>query len=206
MQSIEIEKENLIKEINQKVKESASTQIIIAKDIQDIKTTDFIEQLLGFMQRDENVGVISPRIIHKYTSSQYNGTVYGVDENKIGYLDYVDVAGSFGYVTRGAVVENYSIIKSECIMTSKKNIEKSGYLNENMDYSDAIADLSFELFKHQNKLNIINPHIELETLEITKKEGKNLFFEKWEKDLKIPDPNYNINLRFKEGKLFQTKL
>ena len=66
-------------------------------------------------------------------------------------------------------------------MTSKKNIEKSGYLNENMDYSDAIADLSFELFKHQNKLNIINPHIELETLEITKKEGKNLFFEKWEK-------------------------
>lgn len=206
MQSIEIEKENLIKEINQKVKESASTQIIIAKDIQDIKTTDFIEQLLGFMQRDENVGVISPRIIHKYTSSQYNGTVYGVDEDKIGYLDYVDVAGSFGYVTRGAVVENYSIIKSECIMTSKKNIEKSGYLNENMDYSDAIADLSFELFKHQNKLNIINPHIELETLEITKKEGKNLFFEKWEKDLKIPDPNYNINLRFEEGKLFQTKL
>lgn len=205
MQSIEVEKENLIKEINQKIKESESTQIIIAKDIQDIKTQDFIEQLLGFMQRDANVGVISPRIIHKYTSSQYNGTVYGIDKDKMGYLDYIDVAGSFGYVTRGAVVENYSIIKSECIMTSKENIENAGYLNECMDYSDAIADLSFELFKHQNKLNIINPHIELETLEITKKEGENLFFKKWEKDLNVPDPNYNINLRFEEGKLFKLK-
>lgn len=205
IQSVEIEKENLIKEINQKVKESASTQIIIAKDIQDIKTPDFIEQLLGFMQRDDNVGVISPRIIHKYTSSQYNGTVYGIDKDKIGYLDYIDVAGSFGYITRGAVVENYSIIKSECITISKENIEKAGYLNDKMDYSDAIADLAFELFKNQNKLNIINPHIELETLETTKKEGKNLFFEKWENDLKIPDPNYNINLKFEKDNLFKIK-
>lgn len=174
---------------------------MFVKDIQDIKTKDFIEQLLGFVQRGD-VGVISPRIIYKYTSSQYNGTVYGRDKDKIGYLDYTDVAGSFGYITRGAVVQNYSIIKSECIMVNKSDLEKVGHLDEKMDYSDAISDLAFSLYKNYNKLNVINPHIELEALEITNKTGKNEFFEKWEKELNIPDPNYNVNLKFEKNKLF----
>lgn len=199
-----VKEKNLSKEINHELKKCNENYIIIAKDIQDIKTKNFIEQLLGFSQRNDT-GVISPRIIHKYTSSQYNGTVYGIDNDKIGYLDYIDVAGSFGYVTRGAVVQNYSIIKSECIMISRKNLETVNYLDENMDYSDAIADISFELFKKQNKLNVINPHIELETLEITNKYGENNFFKKWKEELKIPDPNYNINLRFDKNNLFKVK-
>lgn len=182
----EIENNQIIKEINKIIRQSEHKQIIIAKDIQDIKTPDFIEQLLGFIQRGD-VGVISPRIIYKYTSSQYNGTVYGIDKEKIGYLDYIDVAGSFGYITRGAVIQNYSIIKSECIMVSREDIENVNYLDETMDYEDAIADLSFELNKKHKKLNVINPHIELETLEKTNKTGKNNFFKKWNKELSIPD-------------------
>ena len=27
-------------------------------------------------------------------------------------------------------------------------------------------------------------------------------FEKWEKELNIPDPNYNVNLKFEKNKLF----
>ncbi len=200
----EIENNQIIKEINKIIRESEHKQIIIAKDIQDIKTPDFIEQLLGFIQRGD-VGVISPRIIYKYTSSQYNGTVYGIDKEEIGYLDYIDVAGSFGYITRGAVIQNYSIIKSECIMVSREDIENVNYLDETMDYEDAIADLSFELNKKHKKLNVINPHIELETLEKTNKTGKNNFFKKWNKELSIPDPNYNINLKFEKDNLFRIK-
>lgn len=200
----EVEKEQIISKINQSVKETDASYIIIAKDMQNIKTNNFIEQMLGFVQR-KNVGVISPRIIYKYMSSQYNGTVYGIDKDKIGYLDYIDVAGSFGYITRGAVIENYSIIKSECVMVSKENLENVGFLNEGMDYEDAIADLSFELFKNQEKLNVINPHIELETLEITQKTGNNEFYKKWEKYLKQPDPNYNINLRFEKDNMFKIR-
>ena len=199
--SIEIETKDVIKTLNQLIEKTDSDQIMFVKDIQDIKTKDFIEQLLGFVQRGD-VGVISPRIIYKYTSSQYNGTVYGRDKDKIGYLDYTDVAGSFGYITRGAVVQNYSIIKSECIMVNKSDVQKIGRLDEKMDYSDAIADLAFSLYKNYNKLNVINPHIELEALEITNKTGKNEFFEKWEKKLGVPDPNYNVNLKFEKGKLF----
>ena len=187
------------------IEKTDSDQIMFVKDIQDIKTKDFIEQLLGFVQRGD-VGVISPRIIYKYTSSQYNGTVYGKDKDQIGYLDYTDVAGSFGYITRGAIVQNYSIIKSECIMVNKNDLEKIGYLNEKMDYSDAIADLAFSLYKNYNKLNVINPHIELEALEITNKTGKNEFFKKWEKELSIPDPNYNVNLKFEKNKLFKVNV
>ncbi len=203
--SIEIEKKDIIKTLNQLIEKTDSDQIMFVKDIQDIKTKDFIEQLLGFVQRGD-VGVISPRIIYKYTSSQYNGTVYGKDKDQIGYLDYTDVAGSFGYITRGAIVQNYSIIKSECIMVNKNDLEKIGYLNEKMDYSDAIADLAFSLYKNYNKLNVINPHIELEALEITNKTGKNEFFKKWEKELSIPDPNYNVNLKFEKNKLFKVNV
>lgn len=195
---------NIIKDLNIFAKECNSKQIAFIKDVQDIKTKDFIEQLLGFVQRGD-VGVISPRIIYKFTSSQYNGTVYGIDNEKIGYLDYIDVAGNFGYITRGAVVQNYSIIKSECIMINKTDLEKVGYLNEKMDYSDAFANLSFELAKKYKKLNVINPHIELECLEITPKTGDNEFYKRWEKELKNPDPNYNINLKFEKNELFKVK-
>lgn len=201
---IKISDNNLILEINNVVSKTNAEQIIIAKDIQDIKTENFIEQLIGFVQREE-VGVVSPRIIYKFQSTQYNGTIYGIDSNNIGYLDYIDVAGSFGYVTRGAVVQNFSIIKSECIMVSKENLLKVNGLNTSMDFSDSLADVSFSLFKRFNKLNVINPHIELETLEKTLKNGENKFFQKWENELKIPDPNYNVNLRFEENKLFKIK-
>lgn len=201
---IVIEKDRIISKFNELAKQVESEQIIFAKDIQDIKTKDFIEQLLGFIQRGD-VGVISPRIIYKYTSSQYNGTVYGIDKEKIGYLDYTDVAGSFGYITRGAVVQNYSIIKSECIMVNKKDLEEAGFLDQKMDYTDAFANLAFTLFKKYKKLNVINPHIELETLEITQKTGKNIFYENWKKELNKPDPNYNVNLRFEKNELFKVK-
>lgn len=200
----QIDKENVVNEINKIIREIESKTIIIAKDIQNIKTNDFIEQMLGFVQRG-NVGVISPRIIYKNLSLQYNGTVYGIDKDKTGYLDYLDTAGSFGYITRGAVVENYSIIKSECIMVSKENLEKVNYLDEEMDYEDAFANLAFELFKNHNLLNIINPHIELETLDLTKKSGENNFYKKWKEYLKVPDPNYNINLKFEKNNLFKIK-
>lgn len=196
--------DKIINKLNELSKTTECEQIIFAKDIQDIKTKDFIEQLLGFIQRGD-VGVITPRIIYKYTSSQYNGTVYGIDQEKIGYLDYTDVAGSFGYITRGAVVQNYSIIKSECIMVNKSDLEKVGFLSEDMDYCDALADLSFTLFKKHQKLNVINPHIEIECLEITQKQGKNKFYQKWEKELQKPDPNYNVNLKFEKNQLFKVK-
>ena len=198
-----IDEKRIVAKLNEIAKEIDSKQIIFAKDVQDIKTKDFIEQLLGFAQRGD-VGVISPRIIYKYTSSQYNGTIYGVDKEKTGYLDYTDVAGSFGYITRGTVVQNYSIIKSECIMVNKSDLEKNGYLTEKMDYTDCFADLSFALFKNK-KLNIINPHIEIECLEITQKQGENKFYKKWEKELQIPDPNYNVNLKFEKNELFKVK-
>jgi len=111
------------------------------------------------------VGVISPRILYQLTGLQYNGTIYGVDKNKIGYLDYIDVAGSFGYVTRGAVVQNYSIVKSECVMVNRQDLIARGLLEESMNYMEALADFSFEQFEKCKKWNVINPHIELEVLE-----------------------------------------
>ena len=78
-------------------------------------------------------------------------------------------------------------------MVNKEDLANVGYLAENMDYSDSIADLAFTLFKKYNKLNVINPHIELESLEITEKTGKNEFYEKWKNKLNKPDPNYNGN-------------
>lgn len=198
-------KDNIVSKLNQVVeKEKDAQQILFMKDIQAIKTKDLIEQLLGFIQRGD-VGVISPRILYQLTSQQYNGTVYGVDKNKIGYLDYIDVAGSFGYITRGAVVQNYSIIKSECMMVNRQDLLARGLLEENMDYMEALADLSFTLFEKYQKLNVINPHIELEVLERTKEKESHKFYTKWEDNLQKPDPNYNVNLRMEENKIFRMK-
>ena len=194
---------NLIKEWNIAAQNTNAEQIVFAKDIQTIKHKDIFEQLLGYIQRGD-VGVISPRVIYQYTSQQYNGTVYGIDKEKIGYLDYIDVAGSFGYVTRGAVVENYSIIKSEFMMLNKKDLAEANYLDENMDFADSMANLSFALYM-KGKLNVIHPQIEVEAPEIMQKTGENCFFKKWEKQLEKPDPNYNINLKFEKNHLFEVK-
>lgn len=196
--------ENSIKKINQIVQKEKVEILLFTKDIQIIRHKDFMEELMGFTQRG-NVGVISPRILYQNENTQYNGTIYGIDKEKIGYLDYIDTAGSFGYVTRGAVIENYSIIKSECIMIESEIFHKAGMLDEKMDYEDAFADLSFYLNKRENRCNVIDPHIEIETIQKTKKEKENYFFEKWKKELVMPDPNYNVNLKFENEKLFRIK-
>ena len=36
-----------------------------------------------------------------------------------------------------------------------------------------------------------------------KKTGKNQFYKKWEKELRTPDPNYNVNLKFEKDELFK---
>ena len=138
-------------------------------------------------------------------SKQYNGTIYGVNKDKNGYLDYNDIVGSYGYITRGAVVQNFSIVKSECVMFNKKDVRLINYLDEQFDYYDAIADLSFSLFNKYNKLNVVNPHIEIKVLDIYTDIKNDRFFNKWKKELEIPDPNYNINLKFEANKLFEIK-
>lgn len=198
-----IEKDNIVSQLNKVVeRENDAQQILFMKDIQGIKTKDLIEQLLGFIQRGD-VGVISPRILYQLTGLQYNGTIYGIDKNKIGYLDYIDVAGSFGYVTRGAVVQNYSIVKSECVMVNRQDLIERGLLEERMNYMEALADFSFEQFEKCKKWNVINPHIELEVLEMTKEKESHKFYTKWEESLQKPDPNYNVNLKMEENKIFR---
>ena len=91
-------------------------------------------------------------------------------------------------------------------MVNLEDLKTRGMLDEKMDYMQSLADLSFELFNKYKKLNVINPHIELETLEITPELEKTEFYYKWEKELKVPDPNYNINLKFEKNKIFSINI
>jgi len=58
-------------------------------------------------------------------------------------------------------------------------------------------------FEKCKKWNVINPHIELEVLEMTKEKESHKFYTKWEESLQKPDPNYNVNLKMEENKIFR---
>ena len=88
-------------------------------------------------------------------------------------------------------------------MVNRQDLIARGLLEESMNYMEALADFSFEQFEKCKKWNVINPHIELEVLEMTKEKESHKFYTKWEESLQKPDPNYNVNLKMEENKIFR---
>lgn len=196
---------NYSKIINYGVANSDGEYIIQLNNDTELITPNWIEEMLGFAQR-EDVGAVGAELFYPDKSIQHAGIIIGIG-GVAGHVFRNIPHGMHGYFSKDAMIQNMSAVTAACIMASRKMYETVGNMDEKFEV--AFNDVDFCLkIREQGKLIVYNPYVQFihyesksrgfeDTLEKQKRfKGEvERFQKKWEKILKDGDPYYNINLR-----------
>lgn len=196
---------NYSKIINYGVANSDGEYIIQLNNDTELITPNWIEEMLGFAQR-EDVGGVGAELFYPDKSIQHAGIIIGIG-GVAGHVFRNIPHGMHGYFSKDAMIQNMSAVTAACIMASRKMYETVGNMDEKFEV--AFNDVDFCLkIREQGKLIVYNPYVQFihyesksrgfeDTLEKQKRfKGEvERFQKKWEKILKDGDPYYNINLR-----------
>ena len=196
---------NYSKIINYGVANSDGEYIIQLNNDTELITPNWIEEMLGFAQR-EDVGAVGAELFYPDKSIQHAGIIIGIG-GVAGHVFRNIPHGMHGYFSKDAMIQNMSAVTAACIMAPRKMYEAVGNMDEKFEV--AFNDVDFCLkIREQGKLIVYNPYVQFihyesksrgfeDTLEKQKRfKGEvERFQKKWKKILKDGDPYYNINLR-----------
>lgn len=196
---------NYSKIINYGVANSDGEYIIQLNNDTELITQNWIEEMLGFAQR-EDVGAVGAELFYPDKSIQHAGIIIGIG-GVAGHVFRNIPHGMHGYFSKDAMIQNMSAVTAACMMAPRKMYEAVGNMDEKFEV--AFNDVDFCLkIREQGKLIVYNPYVQFihyesksrgfeDTLEKQKRfQGEIERFQKrWKKILKDGDPYYNINLR-----------
>ena len=196
---------NYSKIINYGVANSDGEYIIQLNNDTELITSNWIEEMLGFAQR-EDVGAVGAELFYPDKSIQHAGIIIGIG-GVAGHVFRNIPHGMHGYFSKDAMIQNMSAVTAACMMAPRKMYEAVGNMDEKFEV--AFNDVDFCLkIREQGKLIVYNPYVQFihyesksrgfeDTLEKQKRfQGEIERFQKrWKKILKDGDPYYNINLR-----------
>ena len=196
---------NYSKIINYGVANSDGEYIIQLNNDTELITPNWIEEMLGFAQR-EDVGAVGAELFYPDKSIQHAGIIIGIG-GVAGHVFRNIPHGMHGYFSKDAMIQNMSAVTAACMMAPRKMYEAVGNMDEKFEV--AFNDVDFCLkIREQGKLIVYNPYVQFihyesksrgfeDTLEKQKRfQGEIERFQKrWKKILKDGDPYYNINLR-----------
>jgi GT2 family glycosyltransferase len=195
---------------NYAVKHVESEYIIFLNNDTEVISANWIENMLGFAQR-EDVGAVGALLYHPDNTIQHAGVIVGI--NGITGHPFKNLArGSFGYMGRAKVSQNLSAVTGACLMTKKSVFEETGGFDE--VYSHAFNDIDFCLkLRAKGYVIVYTPDAELYHHEFatrgyedeTPRQLKrymteiSLFLERWRSVIERGDPYYNSNLSLIKG-------
>ena len=196
---------NYSKIINYGVVNSEGEYIIQLNNDTELITPNWIEEMLGFAQR-EDVGAVGAELFYPDKSIQHAGIIIGIG-GVAGHVFRNIPHGMHGYFSKDAMIQNMSAVTAACMMAPRKMYEVVGNMDEKFEV--AFNDVDFCLkIREQGKLIVYNPYVQFihyesksrgfeDTIEKQKRfQGEiERFKKRWKKILKDGDPYYNINLR-----------
>lgn len=196
---------NYSKIINFGVKESTGDYIIQLNNDTELLTPNWIEEMLGFAQR-EDVGAVGVELFYPDRTIQHAGIIIGIG-GVAGHVFKNLPETMHGYFSKDCMIQNLSAVTAACIMTSRKMYDEVGYMDEK--FKVAFNDVDFCLkIREKEKLIVYNPYVKFihyesksrgyeDTLDKIKRFESEIarFKKKWKKVLEQGDPYYNINLR-----------
>lgn len=182
--------------------------LLLNNDV-EILTADWIEEMLGFCQRDD-VGIVGAKLFYPDDTVQHAGVIVGMG-GVAGHIFSKFPRESYGYCARLATIQNLSAVTAACLMISAADYHAVQGLDEK--FAVAFNDVDFCLkVGAMNKLIVFNPYVQLyhyesksRGAEDTKEKKKRfwkeikLFESKWGEILKEGDPYYNKNLSLTKG-------
>ena len=196
---------NYSKIINFGVKNSTGDYIIQLNNDTELMTPNWIQEMLGFAQR-EDVGAVGVELFYPDNTLQHAGIIIGIG-GVAGHVFKNLPKGIHGYFSKDAMIQNLSAVTAACIMTPKSIYDDVDYMDEK--FKVAFNDVDFCLkIREKGKLIVYNPFVQFKHYESKsrgfedtpeKKERFQAeidrFHDKWQSVLDKGDPYYNINLR-----------
>lgn len=188
---------NYSKLINFGAKNTKGDFIVQLSNTSRIITTDWLNALLGYAQR-EDIGVVSGKVFAEDDTIAQSGVIFGGEKGKLD-LNIGLSRNVFGYFAKECHVQNYSCVGINTMICKRDLFEKIKGLNEKINN---FVDVDFCLsIKDLGVLNVYMPYAQV--YDLAKKEEnkdieKDLEFikEKWSKEYENGDEYYNKNFTF----------
>ena len=188
---------SLARKINLGCAQAAGEYLVILNDDIRVISEDWIERMLGHVQRD-GVGVVGPKLLFPNETVQHAGVVLlgGLP----GHVYYEEPDHAYGYALGAVVDRNYLAVTGACQMTPKYLWDQFGGYSEK--YPLNYNDVDYCLKLHQAGYRAVYAaHVKLYHYEGVSKEGgrsvatreMTKFLEDWHEAYPF-DPYYNPNL------------
>lgn len=196
---------NYSKIINYGVKNSKGKYIIQLNNDTELLTSNWLEDMLGYAQRN-NVGAVGSKLYYPDKTIQHAGVIIGIG-GVAGHVFKNLPHNIHGYFSKDSMVQNLSAVTAACIMTPREIYDEVGYMDEK--FAVAFNDVDFCLkIREKGYLIVYDPFVEFLHYE-SKSRGYednpekqarfkgeiDRFYSKWQKVLDKGDPYYNVNLR-----------
>ena len=200
---------NYSKIINYGVHNCTGEYIVQLNSDTKITTPDWLEDMLGFAQR-EDVGAVGVKLFYPDNTIQHAGIVLGVD-TVAAHLFRGLPKHMHGYFARESTIQDFSAVTAACMMAKKSTYEEVGYMDESL--AVAFNDLDFCLkIRQTGKLIVYDPFVEVihyeskirgyeDTPEKKERFQKEIdkFLNKWKEFYQKGDPYYNPNFSLKSA-------
>ncbi|MEM7194122.1 MAG: glycosyltransferase [Pseudomonadota bacterium] len=178
--------------------------VLLNNDI-EIVSSDWIERMLSYAQRDE-IGAVGVKLLYPNRSIQHAGIVIGINQSA-GHPFKKFPASLNGYFCRLKIVSNVSAVTAAMMMVSRTKFDRAGGFDES-DFGIGLNDVDFCLrLSSMGLRNVqINDCEAIHHESITRGsdfEGQNArrlereqrsLRKKWAQLFESGDPYYNINL------------
>lgn len=190
--------------VNLGVSAARGEYVVLMNNDVTVKTTDWVERLLGQCCRRE-VGAAGPKLLYPDGTVQSAGIVTGL-MGFAGSMMVGEAGDDPGYMARACVAGDMSAVTAALMMVRKDVFEKVGGFPD--DLAVALGDVDFCLKVREAGFRIVfDPTVVMvhhesksrgyeNTREKRKRFGreKKIFQKRWEHVLKEGDPYYNPNL------------
>ena len=184
--------------------------IFLNNDIEVI-TPDWIEEMLGYCQREE-VGIVGAKLYYPNDTVQHAGVVIGMGaDHAAGHVFYGVDRKQFTYGGRANSTQDISAVTAACMMVKRSVHEEIGGFDERFEVAFNDVDYCLRV-RETGKVIVFQAFVELyhyesrsRGLEDTteKKERFNreaaLFRKRWKRILEEGDPYYNPNLSLEDS-------
>ena len=190
--------------INFGVKKSEGEYVIQLNNDTELITENWLEILLGFVQR-KDVGAVGVKLYFPDETIQHAGIIVGIGGIAGNRFKSIPKSGH-GYFAKESMIENLSAVTGACLMAPKAIYEEVGWMDEEL--AVAFNDVDFCLkIREKGYLVVYNPFVEFWHYESKTRGAENTpakikrfqgeisrFEQKWGNILDEGDPYYNVNL------------
>ena len=186
------------------VEHSSGEYVVLLNNDVEVIDNDWIEQMLMHAQR-KDVGAVGAMLYFPDNTIQHAGVILGVG-GVAGHSHKYFPRGTCGYMSRGAIIQNYSAVTFACVMIPRAVFDEVGGIDESFEVAFNDVDMCMRI-RATDRLIVFTPYCQLYHYESKSRGSEDTpekvtrfnseidrFKARWGKELEAGDPYYNKHL------------